>query len=846
MKVRIKTLMAAAALALGVAACHGLGMGGSGVELVKDGKAVSEIVVAKDALQGVKLAAGDLQKHLELISGAKLPIVAAPTPGVENQVYVGESEFTKKLGFVPAKFNNSGFEIVAEGHHVILAGPDKQRQVSRFQQEWYDSAYLGGSVITGKVFPKPKNFPSPGLKAWQDFCGEKFSTDNLNNGPGTFNAPLGIYTNDDLCTWSAVAELLEQLGVRWYMPYENGTVVPEMKTVAIPAQNLKKEAKFGKREWEYYGPMRSDAEGIAWLKRLKAGDRNMIIFNHTTYAIYSSYEQQQLHPEYLVCDSDGKPDAGFPTGRGMPRYTNPGFRKAAANYMDKVFDTYPDLAAMTIGPPDGGVRMDARDLGLYGKPTDTVNQKASNYVWDFHVFLAKELKKSHPDKCLLYMTGVTSAGELPSNITEFPDNLVIPFVGTSAYRVLQSENNRILAASHKWLDKIKASGVSPLEKSPVWDYYLYYYNPSSPRYPVVFTESLQAQMQEMLPYADGKFIEIQPGAFVGQDGKKTWRLGVPGLMHLMVYWQNKLFWDPGLDRKKTLDEYYRLFFGPAEAEMREFYEFAESAWNRQESRSLTETTGFLKEKDVDRFFALLSQARAKAGEGTVYDKRVALIEGEMQSLKKLFPNLKRGGPEIRAYPAPESFKLDGDLGEHKYGWTPLRDMVTGEVPDKNASGAFVSLTPDKSVLVVGVVCHESRMDKLKAGCKINDDGGIFNDDVVEIYVNTPERSYFKIAVNPNGAVWDESTDVAIIDRDTLSILWNPGVKAAVKKYPDRWTVEVMIPTKDFGGLGPSKEYPWGIQVGRTRFSGGSPEAWAIAPVNGPYATLNRWGNLWMR
>ena len=116
-----------------------------------------------------------------------------------------------------------------------------------------------------------------------------------------------------------------------------------------------------------------------------------------------------------------------------------------------------------------------------------------------------------------------------------------------------------------------------------------------------------------------------------------------------------------------------------------------------------------------------------------------------------------------------------------------------------------------------------------------------------IFLRTRQRSYFKIVVNPNNAIWDESTDVAIIDRDTLPILWNPGVQAAVKKEPDRWTVEILVPTKDFGQLGPTKEYPWGIQVGRTRFTGGTPEAWAIAPTSGgPYRTMNRWGNLWMR
>ena len=72
-----------------------------GVELVKGGKPVSEIVTAPDANQSVKLAAKDLQDYLKRISGAELKIVNEPTPEVRNQIYLGQSEYTKKLGFPP-------------------------------------------------------------------------------------------------------------------------------------------------------------------------------------------------------------------------------------------------------------------------------------------------------------------------------------------------------------------------------------------------------------------------------------------------------------------------------------------------------------------------------------------------------------------------------------------------------------------------------------------------------------------------------------------------------------------------------------------------------------------------
>jgi hypothetical protein len=132
-----------------------------------------------------------------------------------------------------------------------------------------------------------------------------------------------------------------------------------------------------------------------------------------------------------------------------------------------------------------------------------------------------------------------------------------------------------------------------------------------------------------------------------------------------------------------------------------------------------------------------------------------------------------------------------------------------------------------------------------ANTEKHDDFGIFNDDVVEIYIETPKRSYFKVVVNANGSIWDESQDVAIVTRDTTPTLWEPGVEAGVKRHADKWTAEIMIPTADLGELGPTAEHPWGINVCRTRCASGEGQEWfAAAPTDGkPYRTLSKLGNL---
>ena len=52
---------------------------------------------------------------------------------------------------------------------------------------------------------------------------------------------------------------------------------------------------------------------------------------------------------------------------------------------------------------------------------------------------------------------------------------------------------------------------------------------------------------------------------------------------------------------------------------------------------------------------------------------------------------------------------------------------------------------------------------------------------------------------------------------------------------------MMIPTKDFGKTGPTKQYPWGIQVCRTRCAEGM-EWSSLGTGPGLYAELTEWGN----
>ena len=95
------------------------------VDIVRDGQPVGEIVLAEDTTRMPKLAARELQTYIEKISGAKLPIVDAPTSGVSPQIYVGKSKFTDELGLKTDDLKHGAFLMASGPDWLALLGPDK-------------------------------------------------------------------------------------------------------------------------------------------------------------------------------------------------------------------------------------------------------------------------------------------------------------------------------------------------------------------------------------------------------------------------------------------------------------------------------------------------------------------------------------------------------------------------------------------------------------------------------------------------------------------------------------------------------------------------------------------------
>lgn len=175
------------------------------ITLVKDGQPTATIVIAELALQAkqydrtniqpniwaapaqkIRAAAEDLQRYIEKISGAKLPIVSDAGEAVKGPViFVGNSEWSTKLSTavtqdVTNNFTEEGYTLRCKGDALLLAGND-----------------------------------------------------------------AGPYHGTEY----AVYEFLDRLGARWYMPGDYGEYLPSLRTITFADSVFRDAPDFVQRFW---------------------------------------------------------------------------------------------------------------------------------------------------------------------------------------------------------------------------------------------------------------------------------------------------------------------------------------------------------------------------------------------------------------------------------------------------------------------------------------------------------------------------------------------------------------------------------------------------------------------
>jgi hypothetical protein len=806
-------LLTLCVLAVGVLTAQGGGALRAETFIVKEGRPQAQIVIAEKPQRSARLAAQELQDGLAKITGARLPIVTQPDPAVPVQLCVGRSEHTDRLKVAPEGLTAGGYRIVSGPNWMVFIGDDADFVPI---EPW---ARSNAEIANGKL-----------QKEWEKVAGGMWGVPNAGmykyrmRLPAETGRPTGapppakgetfdIWGLDERGSYNAVCGYLHDLGARWYLPGELGEVMPEKKTITLPEIDRTVRPDFPVRRFNFrFGVIGRDSS--MWAMRLGLRDDNGIQVAHGLATMTNRPEVFAVHPDWFALYG-GKRAYRADTSKNQLCYSNEELFRESVRYAQAQFDLY-KYGAVSIMPPDGYTAICQCKL-CEGKDTPGRDDRGrlSDYVWDFVNRVAKEIAKTHPDRKILNCAyGVYTLP--PLKIEKLEPNVLVCIVGGRRpvnNKPEQQAECRKLRES--WAQKTD-NPIMIFENLPFTD--RGWYLPS-------FTA-----------HSLGESVNATKGASMGEDMWLSVRqdfdkVGI-GFNHFVVYFTARAYWGgPALDVDAIFREYCRLFYGPAGEEMRAFFTYCEANWQEMEKDKTK----------VDAALALFAAAQAKAEPGSLYAKRIALVDDYLKGLrnKRAQQEQKRGPvPVLRLVgEAKGNVVVDGNLDEEVWTQCPpastarLHVLQTGRTP---VFGTTVKAAWIGNNLYFGIRCEERPGEKLNIATTKNGDQATWYGDLVEILIETESHSYYQIVVNPAGAVVN-------VDRGAPRpawFKWDSKAEVATRVAPDHWTVELRLPvTQDENdplhqviGRKPIQSLPWHINICRQRIRADSAEHSAFSPT----------------
>ncbi len=505
----------------------------SAATLVKDGKATSVIVLPAEPNESETLAAQELAAHLEKISGAKLESVNVSDDSLDAFV-----RSSRKTATVP----------ILLGRTALGRLDNKIREVSSLDGAFALAVLPDRVSITGF-------------------------------GGGTV---FGVY------------ELLEQIGVRWFMPGELGTVIPIAKTVDVAAQETIQAPSFAGRYFQMNG---APAE---WLRRVRCGGVPQFPSAHGLPGLGRRVFDE--HPEYFA----------LVDGERSPRQhclSNPDVLKIVVDEIKKRVAKNPDLRVIGLGPNDGGGfcqceecrKLDGGDFDPFsGEPSVT-----DRYIWFFNRILDR-LRDDHPN---LKLGFYIYHSYMRPPVKEQPHENITGALAPIALCRVHGPGNPLCVEKQYYERLARAWGQLMPE---LWERG-YWSNLACPGFPFIITERLRKQ----IPMCKA----------AGVTGWRVETFANYGPQLPSFYIAAKLMWNAEADVDALMQDFAEKFFGPAADPMGRYITLMANAL-----RDADHHTGcswdmpyFYPERLRREARDLLAQgAKLASGKG-VYERRVKMI-----------------------------------------------------------------------------------------------------------------------------------------------------------------------------------------------------------------------------
>jgi hypothetical protein len=775
--------------------------------LVEQGIPRAQIVIApENRPRMVTLAALELQRHIQTMSGARLPIVTSPDESLPVKIYVGKSPATVKLGVTDKDLKYGAFRMVSGTNWLVLLGNDFD----------FTPAMELSKMGEGKTKPETSVlFKSGVLEAKY---GKEAAELWLTGG----NTVRGFEYQDENGSLNAVCEFLRGLGVRWYMPGKLGEVVPERKTITLAAVNKTVLPDFHFRSWMWNNYTRFSFDDLLWARQIGINSPYQKLGSaggaHGLTRVHSDDAMKKNHPEYYAL-LNGKRDTEH-RGHGTPCFTSEGLIEETVKYCRFMFDVK-KVPAVDLWPGDG--------LSICGCE-GCKGKSAPDLVWGFTERVGRELYKTHPDK-LITSGAYTSYSDTSDKVAKFTPNVAIKVSNSGRSKMNDPEHwAEYTSRLERWKAKVAPGNIFRYENN------LYHLwgkegdvRGAAISYPVIHPRAMAKDLKFLNGVAAGGSGEVS-------QYRAKWQ--VMGLEHITLYVQSRFFWEADQDVDQLLNEYCTLFYGPAAKAMKEAIDFAES---NLAYKDVSRGRGKGNPMNVSlstalKFRDMLDKAKAAAGD-TIYGQRVQAVISNLQPREELIAKYKAKEQELTELRAKAPLAVGNESADLSKASTYKLKANRGGKEAVPATSFKVGW--DKNALLLDIHCTEPDMKKLNVA------SDVVSGDYVAISVETPSHTYYHLEINPDGV---------LVEGDP-SHGWKSLAEVKTEKGADFWRVLLRIPVVEeaeassdpkhrVAGAKPTESSPWFFNVGRLRSAGlASPEQQAFSPTGGSWHIPAKFGKL---
>ncbi len=512
----------------------------SAFTIAENGSPETKIVVLSGSPAVVTFAGEELKKFLDAMTGASFEIVSTIPPS-GNAIILGDCAAAQSAGIDVDTIDRDGYHIKNVSNHLFIAGKDDATISYDKISSVYDDSLPWDASWTAK------------------------------------NEAFGFFTwAFERGTLHGVYRLLEELGVRWFLPGSKGMVVPEHDDLSVGAVNWLEEPDFAYFEesphvwWPSEANIASGAVDVdewndlemsgraqqLWLMRMRASTDKMG-FSHRPPKHQWESRFSGSHPEYFYATAGGGRNynwlcyssAGMlsETEDDIAAFFDDELSSTRGISSNSLFLTYnqgwnPTASFgdwFSLLPNDGFKKC---TCAICSSKTD------SELIWGFVDEVAGDMISEYPNKnliCLAYGSYMDPpASSLPDNVT-----VGIAFLqnglGYPSKLVNLDNNNDFFDALDDWSTKTN----NPLF---FWLYYLHRRSPEKQALPMHLPQFQGDFFEDIIGYGNRVFIE-RDGGFMFE--------------HLNIYAACRLRWNSSEDISAILADYYTNYYGAAAASM---------------------------------------------------------------------------------------------------------------------------------------------------------------------------------------------------------------------------------------------------------------------------------------